>query len=237
MAMIRLAMLLLFAAPVAFAAPVPKEDDAARMLRIYGTRADPKDDAKYEMKGDSLSVLSPACEVPPPEVPGVRPTPAQIALEKWKPNPPSSSRVWREVSGDFTATVRVSFRLRPAREPEGVWLPRAAGLVAWSGEKDHIGMMRCEELALDAAGEVRVREAFQNIFTHGLGIRTALGLPTDHADAGYVRLTRAGSALTGAYSHDGKKWTEFLADEVEWPQTVKVGVYVKHFTNAPFDVT
>ena len=36
---------LLCAAALATAAPVPEEDDATRMARIYGTRAHPKDAA------------------------------------------------------------------------------------------------------------------------------------------------------------------------------------------------
>jgi hypothetical protein len=237
--MTRVLLIALVALPVV-AAPVPKENDAARMVRIYGTRADPKDDAKYEMQSDALRVLSPARELPPPEVRGERPTPEQRELSSWKPTPDGGSRVCREVSGDFTATVRVSFRLRPAPAPApGVrWLPRAAGLVAWSGDNDHVGIARFESLSRGAApGGLQVRDGFQSILTHPRGVRIASGSPEDQADAGYVRLKRAGKMVTGAYSRDGKDWTEFLPDEVEWKGDVKVGVYVKHFTDAPFAVT
>src|SRR5262245_59520226 len=193
---------LLGATAVAFAAPVPKENDTARMVRIYGTRADPKDDARYEMRGDALRVFLPALELPPwiiraGQEPG---TPAQVAGQRWKPTPHGAARVWKEVDGDFTAVVRVSFQFR--KENPETWFihPRVAGLVAWSGDTDHAGLMRCEEYPRTGP-----QEAFRLMLTHPTGIRTTSGKLPHTASSAYLRLRREGKSVTSAYSRDGKE--------------------------------
>jgi hypothetical protein len=232
--------LVLASAAFAIAAPVPKENDAARMVRIYGTRADPRDEAQYQMRGDALRVFLPARELPPPwDSKEEAPSPELRALWNWKPTPTDgSSRVWRDVAGDFTVVVRVSFSLRKAAARDDRWLPRVAGLAVWSGDKDHFGMIRCEERVKGVApGQFLVRDAFQSILTHPTGMRTSNGEPGDSAGEALLRVERAGNSVRGAFSRDGKKWTDLSAEEVDWKGMVKVGVYVKHFTDAPFEAT
>ncbi|MCI0703325.1 MAG: DUF1349 domain-containing protein [Planctomycetia bacterium] len=229
------------ASAFAVAAPVPKEDDAARMVRIYGTRANPKDEARYEMRGDALRVFLPACEIPPRRD-FERPTPQQQALWDWKRTPEDGSRVWRAVRGDFMAVVRVSFPLRGAVSINQTWRPRVAGLVIWSSVKDHFGMIRHEELTRPPANQAPVKqlsvhEAFQSILTHPAGVRMSGGELKGSSNSAFLRVKRSGKSVTAAYSRDGKEWTEFLADEVEWKDTVKVGVYAKHFSDTPFEAT
>jgi hypothetical protein len=43
----------------ALAAPVPKEDDVARMLRIYGTVHDPDEGTEFRPSGDTLRLTLP----------------------------------------------------------------------------------------------------------------------------------------------------------------------------------
>jgi len=232
--MVRLIPILLLATPFAVvAAPVPPETDAARMARIYGTKADPGD-AHFVMVGDKLRLMIPARELPPWYIraetePGA---PAHFAARLWKPTPDFAPRLWKEVEGDFTAVARVSFCFRPANPKTWFIHPRAAGLFAWSGDGDHFGLMRCEEYP--KAGPT---EAFRTILTQPGRVRTSAGALPRPGEAAYLRLKRAGSVVTGAYSRDGKEWTEFLPDEVEWTGPVKVGVYAKHFSDAALDVT
>jgi hypothetical protein len=113
-------------------------------------------------------------------------------------------------------------------------MPRVAGLVAWAGDNDHIGVIRCEALG---KGIIPLREAFQVILIQPKQVTTANGFPTEQSADGFVRLRREGKNLFCAYGRDGKQWTEFLPDKVEWNDTLKVGVYAKHFTNTPFEVT
>lgn len=220
---------LLLAAGVAVAAPVPKEDDAARLARVYGGKSDPAGDARFEMTGERLRIVIPGRTVPRRPERGESETPQQQAMWSWKPTPPNAPRVWREVAGDFTATVRASFPLRPKSRPEEYWLPRTAGLVAWAGEKDHAAVFRCEGLA-----KGQVIDEFRAVLTHLVGVRIAAA-HAERSDAGYLRMRRAGKVVTGSYSGDGKEWTDFLPDDVEWPATVKVGVYAKHLTDVQFD--
>lgn len=220
--MIRAALaILLGAAVVVCAAPIPKENDAVRMNRIYGTRADPTDDAHLEMYGNVLRVFSPARD--------------PLAIEShWTPTPEGGSRVLRLISGDFTLVVRVSFNLRKAKEQE-VWCPRVAGVVVWVDEKNHFAMFRCEELANGGVGKQEVCEAFQSILTHPKITQTSTDLPRNSGNAAFLRVKRVGKSMFGAYSRDGKKWIEFLPDEVAWGDAVQVGVYVKHWSDTAFE--
>jgi hypothetical protein len=115
----RVVLMLLGCAPlVAFAAPVPKEDDAARMLRIYGTAHDPDEGTEFKPSGDTLRVV----------------VPKEPRLFKRWGNVCNAPRAWRDVRGDFTATVRVSFPIRaavPVDYPGAMRRARAAGW--WSG--------------------------------------------------------------------------------------------------------
>jgi|GEM_PF-7049283 len=214
--------LLLGAAVVACAAPIPKENDIARMHRIYGAPADPKDDARFEMYGDALRVFSPARKL-------------QATGSPWTPTSVGASRVWQPMTGDFTVVVRVSFNLRKAKEQEVWWWPRVAGVVVWVDEKNHFAMFRCEELANRLVGKQEVREAFQSILTHPRTVRTSTGQLQNSGNAAFLRVKRIGKLVFGAYSRDGKKWNEFIPDDVEWGDTVKVGVYVKHFSETAFE--
>lgn len=223
--------ILITAAASALAAPVPKEDDAARMIRIYGEPVIPKDAPRLEMRGDTLRIFSPLSKVPTPEdrSPDIR-TVSDLT-------PAVALRVWRQVAGDFTLSVRVSFPLHKATTHRS-WQPRVAGLVVWQGEKDHLGLMRYE--ALDLAGndgKADAKECFRTILTYPKAVATSTGRLDDSGDAAFLRVRRDGQALTSAYSRDGKEWTEFAADHVEWGRTVKVGIYVKHFVSSPFETT
>src|SRR5438093_620042 len=82
---------------VAVAAPVPKEVDAGRMRRSYGEAIDPDRDCKFEMLVEKLRLT----------IPG-----KPHFVERKLGNAP---RVAREVEGDFTITVRVTFPIRPAK--------------------------------------------------------------------------------------------------------------------------
>lgn len=238
----RAALLALLIGAAACAAPVPPETEAGRRARIYGTPADPNDGAKYVLTGNNaLKVTYPPRELPPPITSGVQPTPEQLALWKWKPTPANGVRLGRGVRGDFTASVRVTFALRqgPLEIPRGQrFLPAGVGLFAWSGDGDHVGVVRCEAAAgIPGKNAIVVREEFQTVFTHALGVRTATGELPNTTDSAYVRLTRKGAVVRGAYSRDGAAWTELPPDEVDWKEVVTVGVYAAHALEEPFDVT
>src|SRR4051812_14203958 len=87
-------------AGAALAAPVPKEDDAARMVRVYGIAEDPDKDTGFKPSGDTLHLI----------------LPQEKRLLGWRTA--NAPRVWREVRGDFTVAVRVSFPIRAEIPPK-----------------------------------------------------------------------------------------------------------------------
>lgn len=238
--MLRLLLTLLFVgAPLALAAPPPPEDDAARIRRIYGTLSNPNRDASVSLEGTKLRINLPAqTEYPSPNVGNLQ-DPVALraargaavrAVDRQDPRPEGAACVWREVTGDFTVVVRVSFTLR-TETPNGSTLttPRAAGLVIHAAANDHVGIARVEDAARQRSGEgVRLG------YTHAGRVRRAQARPSDEGAGLYLRLKRDGQNLTAAYSRDGKVWDEFFPDEVEWPATVKVGVYAKNYATVRF---
>src|SRR5262245_45813415 len=102
------ALLILFVvAPLAVrAAPVPPEDDVAKLQRAYGAWSDPEKDSRWTLKDGELRVSLPRAD-------------RLLGVERQGATN-NAPRVLREVEGDFTAVVRVSFPL-PERVPKGYW--------------------------------------------------------------------------------------------------------------------
>lgn len=220
--MLRAVFAAMLVAPVA-AAPVPKEDDAARMRRIYGTPEDPDKDCTFKMVGDKLRIEIPAKH------------------HSMNPNPGfmNAPRVVGEVEGDFTAVVRVTFPIRPAPGPkadEDFNKFATGGLVAWVSDEENCQVLRREQ---DVNGKPREK------FVRCLRLRNYTGVSVggigpavqDWPDAGYLRLTRDGKKLRAAHSRDGKEWKEHDAVEAGWGGKVKVGLIAENGYNAPFEVT
>ena len=108
-----------FLTSVLAAAPVPKEDDAARMRRIYGSAHDPDQGAAFKPSGDTLRITLPQ---------------ERRLLDAWN-KIANAPRVWRDVRGDFTVSARVSFPVRekvPPRHIQGEDACAGGGLVVWA---------------------------------------------------------------------------------------------------------
>ncbi|MBY0457206.1 MAG: hypothetical protein K2V38_07705 [Gemmataceae bacterium] len=222
--MIRAVAIALLAGAAVLAAPVPKEDDAGRLRRIYGRAEDPDKDCAFQMAGDKLHIRLP-----------IEPHNSF----NWKPGWGNSPRATHEIEGDFTATVRVEFPLRSAEERDaktGGTRFASGGLIA--GEPDEaVSLLRVEELANGAVIERfhRMRRWIAQNGANGEGGSRALaGNPPA---AAFLRLARAGPKVKTAISRDGKDWTEFAAVEVGWKDKVRVGVIAENTFRDPFEVT
>src|SRR5262245_15249077 len=186
-AMLRLVILLpLLAFPLA-AAPVPR-DEAGRITRLYGTVHDPDKGADFRNVGDTLIVRLPL-------------EPRLIAPARSIANAP---RVWREVRGNFTATVRVSFPVRPAipatHEAETNTEHRAGGgLVVWLDESNLLTLTRDER---DCDG--KPGEYFRSYCSHN-GSRSGYADYVKPQRAGYLRVLHWEGGIHCKYSLDGKK--------------------------------
>jgi hypothetical protein len=222
---IRAVFAALLVAPVA-AAPIPKEDDAARLRRLYGVPVDPDKDCTFEMVGEKLRI----------KVPGKH--------HSLHPNPGlfNAPRVAKEVEGDFSATVRVAFPIRPSPGPEADQHAQAfatAGLVAWAEDGETVRLVR-KEYRL----RVRQGECFDRTWSW-VGPKKGKGyngfssaFDVKGSESGWVRLGRSGQKLTAAYSRDGKEWTaDSSADGVElgWGGKVKVGLIAENGYSAAFE--
>src|SRR5262245_15369410 len=217
----------LLLAPVLVAAPVPKEDDTARMRRIYGQTDDPDKDCAFEMVGEKLRIKIPAKHH------SLNPNPGRM----------NAPRVVKEVEGDFTVTVRVTFPIRPAPGPEADkdFLAFAtAGLIAWA-DGDSVQFVRKEH----RLGQ-KPRESFSRRWTRirpgEKGVSDAVRALelTGGPDSAYLCLERKEQKVTASFSRDGKEWSpqnRIASVEVEWKEKVKVGVIAENGYNAAFEAT
>lgn len=210
----RLSVLLVCALLTA-AAPVPPEDDVAKLQRVYGTWSDPDKDCRYTLKGNELRVSLPAAW--------------HLLWTNRRGSTNNAPRVLREVEGDFTAVVRVTFPV-PERVPEEHWPYCSGGVVAWESDDAYYVVRRC-------GGEVNgAREAIWG--QHRADVQrdsvTGLGKP---AESAFVRLKREGKKATAGWSRDGKEWKEHEAAEVPWGAKVKVGVIAENCLGKAVEVT
>ncbi len=224
--MARIAVVFAFVAVpfVALAAPVPKDDDAARLARTYGAKSDPARDATFDLTGDVLRI-----QIPKRQPPARTRQPLGQEFPEFAPT--SAPCVWRDVQGDFTATVRVAFPLTFAKTNAESGL-RAAGLVVWVSEKEHLVLARVEWV------NGKAKEMFYLSYKGESG-HTSEGDNQDPvANSGFVRLERRGEQVSGSYSRDGKEWTKFLFTKtLKTAEPIKVGVYATHATDGPFEAT
>jgi regulation of enolase protein 1 (concanavalin A-like superfamily) len=220
--MFRLALPIVFlACAVIVAAPIPKDDsDAGRMQRIYGSVFDPKEGVEFRPSGGSLHIKLP------------RGKKFLLAPQHEFFNAP---RVLRDVKGDFTATVRVSFPIRsevPAKFSnirEG-WA--GGGLVVWLDNANFLTVTRDEKPFGKTPGEYFRSEARSKLSVRGESEAAETGT------AGYVRVSRLGNRFVGSYSTDGKKWKHFGKHDFSWEAdtVVKVGVIAENGLDAPFEL-
>jgi regulation of enolase protein 1 (concanavalin A-like superfamily) len=203
-------------AGAAIAAPVPK-DESGRIQRVYGSTHDTDKGAEFRNVGDVLhiSLLS---------------EPRLLAPFRRIANAP---RVWREVRGNFTATVRVSFPIRPTLPPthkDAAESRAGGGLVVWLGDENFLTVTRDERACDGEPGEYFRSEFCRKGITAGSADYAA------PAAAGYVRVYRWAKGLECSYSRDAKKWTPVGSYAIAWDEDLKVGVVAENGFRAPFDV-
>jgi regulation of enolase protein 1 (concanavalin A-like superfamily) len=195
------------------AAPVPKENDEARMKRLYGTPHDPEADCTFTPSGESLRITVP---------PNLRLLNPRYNL--------SAPRVWREVHGDFTATVRVSFTIRkpgPPQHEEATEIYAGGGLVVWADSENFLTLTR-DENGGEPGEQFRVA-----INEQGKASGDAYGSET--AGSGYLRLQRKGTELFASYSTDGKTWEKKWSYDPDWPDALMIGVFAENSFGVPFE--
>jgi regulation of enolase protein 1 (concanavalin A-like superfamily) len=201
------------------AAPVLKDGAAEQLKAAYGTWLDPDKDCKYVLKGDELKIAIPKAE---------HLLKAAHMVQNPKHNAP---RVFREVEGNFTAVVRVTFPV-PDRLRKGFDPFCSGGLVAWESDDTYLMLRRCGG---DLSGPGPGESIFLSDIKPG---RTGwsyhpLGKP---AESAFVRLKREGKQVAAGWSRDGKSWKDLKPTVVAWGAKIKVGIMAENTLGEPVEI-
>jgi regulation of enolase protein 1 (concanavalin A-like superfamily) len=202
--------------PALVAAPVPK-DESGRIARVYGTTHDPDKGAEFRNIGDTLIISAPLA-------------PRLFAPFGKIANAP---RVWREVQGNFTVTVKVSFLIRPAvpaKHKDAFEARAGGGLVVWLDDESYLTLTREERENDGAPGEY-----IRSEWCHKGSIRGTSDYSAPQR-SGYLRVERWEKGLTCRHSRDGKKWAPLGSYAMEWGAALKVGVLAENGFKEPFEV-
>jgi regulation of enolase protein 1 (concanavalin A-like superfamily) len=205
----------LFVSPVLAAAPVPR-DEAGRIVRVYGSALDPDKGAEFRTTGAALHISVPL-------------EPRLLAPGKLVNAP----RVWREVRGNFTVSVRVSFPVRPkvpVQHPDADAARAGGGLVVWLDDEHFLTLTRDERADDGKPGERYRSEWYQEGSVRG---SADYGAPRRSV---YLRVMRWEKGLSCSYSPDAKKWQPIGRYAIEWGDVLKVGVVAENGFKAPFEV-
>ena len=194
----------------------PHPEPSGRPLGDWGTAIDPDGDCKIVDKGDVLEISIPN-------------TLHDLNADNDKLNSP---RVLREVTGDFTITVKVTGGFRPGPKSTN---PKAVpyiggGIVVWQDSNNYIFLGRA---AINRGGKVGEFAAFEE---REWGTRGALNNRGIDPGGVYLRVERRNNRILGYTSKDGKNWTRLDPMEPSYPATLKVGLYAINGSTDPTGV-
>jgi regulation of enolase protein 1 (concanavalin A-like superfamily) len=210
-------LLLLAIAPLVLsAAPVPKRNDAARLKEIYGTWDDPDKDCAFAFKGDKLGISLPAAW--------------HVLWPSLRGSTNNAPRVLREVEGDFTAVVRVTFPV-PKQVPQEFWPFCSGGLVAWESDKRFMILRR-------SGGDVN-GESEAIFLHHNTNDRVGMTVAPvgERGESAYLRLKREGKKIVPSWTRDGKSWKRVSAYDCVWADKIKVGIIAENTLGTPVEIT
>jgi regulation of enolase protein 1 (concanavalin A-like superfamily) len=158
-----------------------------------------------------------------------------LVTEQKRMNAP---RVLQEVSGDFSAQVKISGNypenastIVPGRIPF-----QGAGLLLWADSDTYVRLEKAQ-LKVDQAGQIHhfTYPSWELRFAgKPLRMGGTSGKPYESAEM-TLRITRKGNTVTGAVSEDGTTWQELDPLTVKLPEKVQVGVIAGHNTTSPIE--
>jgi uncharacterized protein (TIGR03067 family) len=206
-------------------------DSAAEVIRQsnkaipgLGTLTDPNGDC--QMTGDVTRLTI--------SIPG---TDHALVTEQKRMTAP---RILQEVSGDFTAQVRISANypqntttIVPGRLPF-----QGAGLLLWADSDTYIRLENAQ-LKFEREGETHhITYPSWELRFAGKPLRMGgtMDKMIDSADM-TLRITRKGNTVTGAVSADGTEWHELDPVTVKLPETLQIGLVAGHNTTSPIEAT
>lgn len=215
----RAAVLVLVAAAVpALATPLPEEPDFVKAQRVYGLWHDSHGDASFRLAGSELRVRMSG--LPRDEI-------------EYLPTSDKAPKFLRDVTGDFTLTVRVTLPALPD-DDLGDKQYVAAGLTAVDSGGNRVGIRRVEKRMGNS--RYALSFAYHNATQRGGG-----GQSGGMAGAGgptYLRLARTGPTMATSWSADGAGWKDYGQKVAAgWAESVKVGLVCENTTGGPVTIT
>lgn len=196
----------------------PYPEPTGQPFGKWGVKIDPDNDCQFKDLGNAVEISVPN-------------TWHDVNADTGKLNGP---RIMREVSGDFTVTVKVSGTFSPGTKGTK---PRTVpciggGILVWLDSNNYIFLDR---FAINRGGKVAEYAAFEE---REWGTRAAVnnkgGLPVGKPL--WVRLERRGDRILGSISGDGKNWMRLDPMDTSYPSTVKVGFSVINCADQPITV-
>jgi regulation of enolase protein 1 (concanavalin A-like superfamily) len=194
----------------------PQPEPEGKPLGEWGQAIDPDGDCKIEDQGKALQIA----------VPG---THHDLNADNNKLNAP---RVMREVSGDFSVTVKVDGTFKPSSLSTN---PKAVpyiggGIVVWQDSDNYIFLGRA---AIWRSNRISEFAAFEE---REWGTRGALNNRGIEPGGVYLRVERRNNRVLGYTSKDGKNWARLDPMETSYPATLKVGLYAINGCTEPITV-
>lgn len=226
------ALLLLVAVPVALvAAPVPKPTAAELIARAFGTVADKR---SCQLAMDGKKVLTATLDGYDPPAEGTFKSPNGVSFR-------------REVSGDFTATVRYAIKTDLTKVVSEKEYPRLnigwhvsdATASCWLN-RDHqsriplgFGIKPIPKVTSSFSSSVSIRNGDK----HTVSGRSRSGGGDDYPSAATeFRLTRAKDVLTLSYRDDDGEWRTGEKETVAMRKDVTVSLDLSSSFGEPVDV-
>ena len=194
----------------------PQPEPAGKPLGKWGVAVDPDGDCKLKDEGKALAI----------EVPG---TLHDLNADINKFNAP---RVVREVTGDFSVTVKVVGDFKPgekALNPKSVPY-NGGGIFAWQDSDNYIRLERSAILRNGKPG------TFVDFEEREWGSRAAVNNGKLGPGTAYLRLERRGNRIHGFTSANGKDWAALEPIATSWPPRIKVGLNAINSSGDPFAV-
>lgn len=194
----------------------PYPEPTGTPLGNWGIAIDPDKDCQILDKGDALEIAIPN-------------THHDLNADNDKLNSP---RVVREVTGDFSITVKVAGDFRPSDKSTN---PKAVpyiggGILVWQDSNNYVFLGRA---GINRKGKIGEFAAFEE---REWGTRGAMNNRVIQPGGVYLRLERRNNRLLGYTSRDGKNWSRLDPMEPSYPATLKVGLYAINGCTDPVTV-
>jgi regulation of enolase protein 1 (concanavalin A-like superfamily) len=194
----------------------PHPEPEGKPLGAWGDAVDPDGDCTFDDQGHALAI----------SVPG---TLHDLNADIDKFNAP---RVVREVSGDFSVTVKVVGEFKPgpkSHNPKSVPY-NGGGIFVWQDSDNYIRLERGAVIRRNKVGTFAIFEERE------WGARGAVNNGKLDPGTAYLRLQRRGNRILGYTSKDGKNWARLDPIETSWGPKLKVGLDAVNSGNEPFQV-